>query len=59
MEYIHYLVWFVCGFFCGATLMRDRINAETKRRYEEMLKDMKEFERRGYGNIKEIKEDDK
>ena len=59
MEYIHYLVWFVCGFFCGATLMRDRINAETKKRYEEMLKDMKEFERRGYGNIKEIKEDDK
>ena len=58
MEYIHYLVWFVCGFFCGATLMRDRINAETKRRYEEMLKEMKQYEKRGFGKIKEIKEDD-
>ena len=54
MEFIHYLVWFVCGFFCGATLMRDRINAETKRRYEEMLNEMKT----GRPRVREIKEDD-
>jgi hypothetical protein len=59
MEYIHFLVWFVCGFFCGATLMRDKINRETKRRYQEMLDEMHESKKRGYGRVREIKEDDK
>jgi hypothetical protein len=58
MEYIHFLVWFVCGFFCGATLMRDKINRETKRRYQEMLDEMHESKKRGYGRVREIKEDD-
>lgn len=59
MEFIHFLVWFVCGFFCGATLMRDKINRETKRRYQEMLDEMHASKKRGYGRVREIKEDDR
>jgi hypothetical protein len=58
MDYMHYLIWFVCGFFCGATLMRDKINRETKRRYQEMLDEMHESKKRGYGRVREIKGDD-
>ena len=58
MDYMHYLIWFVCGFFCGATLMRNRINAETKKRYEQMVQEMKLYDKRGYGRVREIKEDD-
>lgn len=58
MEYMHFFIWFVCGFFCGATLIRNRINAETKKRYKEMVEEMKASERRGYGRVREIKGDD-
>lgn len=58
MEYMHFLIWFVCGFFCGATLMKDKINRETKKRYAEMVEEMKQSERRGYGRVREIKGDD-
>jgi len=58
MEYMHFFIWFVCGFFCGATLMRNKINAETKKRYKEMVEEMKLYDKRGYGRVRETKEDD-